>query len=384
MMSRMSSYDYIFSGTGAAALSLLCRMSDHPFFQQKKILLLDKSPKNTNDRTWCFWEEQPGYFEPLVYRRWSALSFFSRHFSSQLKTDAYEYKMIRGIDFYRHCSKQLQRLKGLEWKYGHLHFENQSGQSRLFCDGQQIQTEGAILFNSIYQPSPATSKTIDLLQHFKGWIIETPKTVFDPQRATLMDFRVSQSEGASFVYVLPISDRSALVEYTLFTEKLLEPGRYDSELSAYIQQYITDGSYEVKEVEFGVIPMTNRKFHFYGNGIFNIGTAGGQTKASSGYTFRFIQKQSDRLLESLLKQEPLQHHSFSPGRFHFYDDVLLRVLKEKHPPGDEVFARLFQRNAASSIFRFLDNETSLPQELNLISTLPFFPFLRSAVKGFLK
>ncbi len=384
MTNYMPAYDYIFSGSGAAALSLLSRMSDHPFFRKKRILLLDKSPKNSNDRTWCFWEEKPGYFEPVVYHRWPSLSFFSNHFSSSLQTGAYEYKMIRGIDFYRYCLEKLEKMDNLEWKYGNIHFEKRSGNSLLFCDGQLIDTEGAVVFNSIYQPSPASSQTIDLLQHFKGWIIETALPVFDPVCATLMDFRVAQSEGASFVYVLPLSTNRALVEYTLFTEKLLEPGQYDRALSSYIQQFLATGQYEVKEEEFGVIPMTNRTFPFYRDGIYHIGTAGGQTKASSGYTFRFIQKQSDRILDSLLKQEPLQQLSFSPGRFHFYDNVLLRILKERNPPGDEVFARLFQRNKADKIFRFLDNESGFFQELKLISTLQFFPFLRSAVKGVLK
>lgn len=376
----MSSYDYIFAGTGAAALSLLCRMSDHPPFLNKKILLLDKSLKTSNDRTWCFWEEQPGYFEPVVHHQWKSLSFFSRPFSSALDLGNYSYKMIRGVDFYQYCQEKLKKFTSLEWRLGHIDWSPDGG---LFCDTQEVNKTGAVVFNSIYQATPA-SNSIDLLQHFKGWMIETESEVFNPSLATLMDFRIDQSEGTSFVYVLPLSKTKALVEYTLFTEKLLQPAQYDQQLSAYIDEYIKPGTFKVVDEEFGVIPMTSRRFAFHTKGVFHIGTAGGQTKASTGYTFRFIQKQSDRILQQLLKQEPLTHLAFSPGRFHFYDTVLLRLLKDKYPPGDEIFSRLFERNSAASIFRFLDNETTFPQELKLISTLQFFPFLRSAVQGVLK
>ena len=51
-------------------------------------------------------------------------------------------------------------------------------------------------------------------------------------------------------------------------------------------------NYTIVEEEFGVIPMTNTNFPFFKDGMYYIGTAGGQTKASTGYTFRFIQKQA--------------------------------------------------------------------------------------------
>jgi lycopene beta-cyclase len=60
-----------------------------------------------------------------------------------------------------------------------------------------------------------------LLQHFKGWVIETAKPAFDPSQAIFMDFRVSQQNGTTFIYLMPTSSTTALVEYTLFTEKVL-------------------------------------------------------------------------------------------------------------------------------------------------------------------
>ena len=69
-------------------------------FSDKKILLIDKERKTKNDRTWCFWEKENGFFEEVVYRKWDAISFFSKEYSSLMNIAPYQYKMIRGIDFY--------------------------------------------------------------------------------------------------------------------------------------------------------------------------------------------------------------------------------------------------------------------------------------------
>ncbi|MFM7710546.1 MAG: lycopene cyclase family protein, partial [Ferruginibacter sp.] len=202
---------------------------------------------------------------------------------------------------------------------------------------------------------------------------------FDPLRATLMDFRVDQGHGTTFAYVLPITKRRALVEYTLFTEKLLSDAEYDRGLDDYLSRFLNIGAHRVVEEEFGVIPMTGQAFPFYRNGMYHIGTAGGQTKASSGYTFQFIQKRSDVIARALVEGRSLEALPSDAGRFMFYDRVLLDVLARGYMRGDRVFSRLFARNPAQRVFGFLDNETTLGQELRLISSLPTWPFMRAAM-----
>ena len=203
-----------------------------------------------------------------------------------------------------------------------------------------------------------------------------------------MDFRVSQSEGTTFIYVLPLSKNKALVEYTLFTADLLSAEQYNQGIADYITTYLGVSDYKIVEEEFGIIPMTSQQFPWYTNGAFNIGTAGGQTKGSSGYTFQFIQKRSAQIAAlmqsntdwSKLKSTLLQVQGDS-RRFHFYDRVLLQVLAANYYPGDEVFAILFEKNPAHRVFQFLDNETNLLQELQIISSLPTMPFLKAALKS---
>ncbi len=345
------------------------------YLSDKRVLVYEKSPKNLNDRTWCFWEKGEGYFEEVVHHRWDTVGFFSNEFSKDLAIAPYRYKMIRGIDFYRHCMSVLEQYPQVEFKYKEVDL------SSLPPGGRDGVGAGAapIVFSSLYDPAQKDPRATHLLQHFKGRVIETEADFFDPTRATLMDFRVDQAHGTTFGYVLPVSKRRALVEYTLFTEKLLSDTEYDRGLDEYLSRFIGIGTYKVVEEEFGVIPMTGQSFPFYRDGVYHIGTAGGQTKASSGYTFQFIQKRSDLIARALVEGRSLRDLPGEPGRFMFYDRVLLDVLAKGFWPGDRVFSRLFARNPVQRVFSFLDNETSLGAELSLISSLPKLPFMRAAM-----
>lgn len=349
-------------------------------FNDKQILLIDREPKTKNDRTWCYWEAGEGFFEEIVYRKWSRVDFMSDTFSDTLDISPYGYKMIRGIDFYEYCFNEIKKHTGIEVVYGHIGkcYGHKEGFSLQF-NNTTYQLGDAIVFNSIYN-RPETTRG-SLLQHFKGWVIESEKPVFDPEKASLMDFRVHQQHGTTFAYVLPLSPNKALVEYTLFTAQLLDPAQYDEELRQYIRQYLDLTDYTIEEQEFGVIPMSREKFTIYQDGVFNIGTAGGQTKASSGYTFQFIQKQSDRIMEYLPSGSGLSILQDTPARFRFYDNTLLHILYHNTYPGSRIFATLFKKNSTSQVFKFLDNESTLTEELGIISSLPTWPFLKAAIQS---
>lgn len=374
-------YDYIFAGSGAAALSLLVRMQKKGLLNKKRVLLADRAPKNQNDRTWCFWEKGEGYFEPVVHHSWNLLNFYSKDADLDLSIQPYQYKMIRGIDFYNYCLEQLRGHPGIDFRYGELKIEAAGpNESRLWIGTEEVDTRGARVFSSLFSPTPASSRELSLLQHFKGWIIETEQPFFDPARATLMDFRVSQAEGTTFVYVLPLTDRKALVEYTLFTEALLPDEAYEAGLRNYIDDFLKPGPYHICEKEFGVIPMTDRRFPFYKNGVYHIGTAGGQTKASSGYTFQFVQKRSEQIVNALLANRDLRTLPSDSRRFAFYDAVLLDLLIKRKPEGRDIFSRLFRKNKATTVFSFLDNETALIEECALFRTLQIPHFTASALR----
>ncbi len=377
----MSSYDYIIAGAGAAGLSLAVHLIHSGKFSDKRILIIDKEEKDQNDRTWCFWETEAGLFESIVYKKWDTVLFFGKEFTASLGLAPYSYKLVRGIDFYEHAWKLIRQNKNFVIRRSEIK-SIETGDNKAWVNLENEKLEAAFIFSSIIFEKPALKKKQTwLLQHFKGWIIDTNAASFDPGLATLMDFRVDQDHGTTFVYVMPFTPATALVEYTLFTEKLLSQDEYDVGLKNYIGQNLNIRDYRISREEFGVIPMTNYKFPRRNGNILYTGTAGGQTKASSGYTFRFIQKHSAAIVDSLISTgNPFDGIKKEKRRFHFYDSVLLNILQRNKLPGNEIFTRLFKKNKPQQVLRFLDNETSLKEELQIISTLPTMPFLSAAFR----
>ncbi|MBN8876512.1 MAG: hypothetical protein J0I32_03140 [Sphingobacteriales bacterium] len=372
-------YDYIIAGAGCAGLSLLLRIIRNPALSNKRILLIDKDAVKSNDRTWCFWEKEPGFFEDLVYRQWSRLDFFGESYEAELDISPYHYKMIRGQDFYTYCFSEIKKYPQVDFLYGEIEdIAAKDGRPFIRLTDQTLDAGNALIFTSIYQRLPAHKNDIVLLQHFKGWVIETEQPVFVTHKATLMDFRVHQQYGTGFSYVLPFNERTALVEYTLFTPSLLEKEQYDKELNDYITHQLQINTYAIKEEEYGVIPMTSFSYPFYKDGVYHIGTAGGQTKASTGYTFRFIQKQSQQIADCLAADRSLLTIPATPSRFRFYDNTLLHILYHNQLPGKKIFSDLFRKNAPARVLRFLDNESSFSDEWKIISSLPPWPFLKAA------
>lgn len=376
--SNRTKYDYIISGAGCAGLSLAMHMIRSGKFSDKKILLIDKDLKRSNDRTWCFWQKEQGLFEQIVAKQWKKLWFREDNFSEQLNIHPYQYKMIRGIDFYEHCFETITKHKNFDILFEEIEQIFSEERTGVIIKGKTIYAD--YIFNSILFEKPKLGKNDRwLLQHFMGWIIETDENSFDENTATIMDFRIEQKLGTAFCYVLPFNSKKALIEYTLFSSELLEQKQYNDGLQSYINMFLNIPSYKILEKEFGVIPMTNFKFPSQHNNIINIGTAGGQTKGSSGYTFNFIQKHSMAIGNSLVATgKPFVQPASE--RYRFYDSVLLSVLDNGIVPGKKVFTDLFKKNPVQKVFKFLDNETTLAEELKIISSLPAIPFFKAGIK----
>ncbi len=381
----MQRYDYIITGAGCAGLSLLRRMMQHQFFSNKKILLIDKDQKNNNDKTWCFWEQEAGLFEDIVHHNWQQIDFYSTDFSARFDLLPYQYKMIRGIDLYEIVLNETKQHGNIEIIYDDVHsvFSNES-YAVVKTTGNAFHADyifNSILFEDWKQKALLQKNVYVLLQHFKGWLIETSENVFDERIATFMDFRVDQSNGTTFVYVLPVASNKALVEYTLFSEQLLKQDEYNKALENYIGSYLKIDKYTKTHTEFGIIPMTNYKFSKGEGRIINIGTAGGYTKASSGYTFQFIQKHTAKIIGALVKNKnPLIKENAFDKRFHYYDSILLNVLMNKKMNGDKLFAQLFKKNKPQAVLKFLDNETTVIEELKIMNSVPLNSFLPAAIK----
>lgn len=363
-------YDYIIAGAGAAGLSLAYHLV-RAGLGDKRVLLIDRERKIHNDRTWCFWEIGEGPFEGLVFRRWDRVWFHGEGISQRLDLAPYRYKMIRGIDFYAFMDRWLESQPQIRRLYGQVEAVEEG---RVWVDGEPYLAEW--VFDSIYRPAPRRPQYHYLLQHFKGWVVESPRPVFDLEAATFMDFRLEQQGAVRFAYVLPHDERTALVEYTVFSPALLQSEEYDRGLKDYLERSLHLRSYTIHHEEFGVIPMTDAPLEACPSPrVVPIGMAGGRTKASTGYTFQRIQRHSRQIAEHLARYgRPLPRRS-GPNRYHWMDSLFLNVLSKGREEGRTFFSRLFRRLRPAQVLRFLDEETSPLEDLRLMTAVNVPVFL---------
>jgi len=373
----MRHFDYIIAGAGCAGRSLAVRLLPYLKASNKRALLVDHVAKKENDKTWCFWEKQPDIFEPVVCKKWDHLSFSSSITHQELNIYPYQYKMIRAIDFYAHTDQLLAENEHITVLLGNV--ETLYSKKEQVCasiNGENYTADYA--FSSIpkvQQQEPARYQY--LLQHFMGWVIETDADLFDAERATLMDFNTDQHPGTAFVYVLPLSSKRALVEYTVFSEQLLDKEAYVDALKTYIGQQLPCDHYQITAQEYGIIPMSDHPIQSQQGRVVYLGTAGGFTKGSTGYTFRFIQKHTAAIVDQLLKSGKPDVPAIFPKRFLTYDATLLHLLGSGRLSGEEIFSAMFKKNKATQILKFLDNETSLLEELRIFKTLNIPEFARA-------
>ena len=372
----MKHYHYIFTGTGLSALMMVYEMVLSGKFEDISILLIDENLKKTNDRTWCFWDEDT-FFEKVVSKKWNTAIFADNSFKRKLTLEPYQYKMVKGLDFYKLVFDIIS-------KHSNIHFVNQK-----VLDFQElgnhcvVKTEAESytcnkVFNSIFNSEIVKNqaKYPFLHQHFIGWFINSKEALFNPDCATFMDFSVEQNGNTRFMYVLPTSETEALIEYTLFSQDLLSKEEYETEIKNYIEKLgITE--YEIIEKEQGNIPMTSYKFwkHNTHNSI-NIGSAGGWTKASTGFTFKNTTKKSKALVRFLQTENDFRKFD-KEDKFWFYDLLFLDVLNRRNDMGSTVFSGLFKKGNPTLIFKFLDEETSFWEDLQVIWKCPKGLFIRA-------
>ena len=402
---EIASYDYIIAGAGGAGLSLLHYLMQCSSLVSKSILVIDKSFNKTNDRTWCFWNKEASAFETLVKNRWDTISIHAKGFDKELSTAPFSYKMIQGIDFYNTVLKEAKTKSNIHFQEAiildiiAIDSTNPSKGAKVEWEGGAAMGEyifssllpfqmnqlatAAAYSNSLQSSTPSNKQAPFLWQHFKGRVVQFDTPVFNKSIAKLMDFNVPQQGATAFMYQLPLNEMEALVEYTIFSENVLAISEYDKVLDAYLAKAFPGSNYITKHDEIGAIPMTQIELASTQAPIYTIGALGAAIKASTGYAFQFIQEQCKNIVKQLEIGLPLQTKIHNT-RHQFYDAVLLHVLFYHKMEGAEIFKRIFAKNEAATVFKFLSNTSTIMEDIKIMRSLPTSIFLPAAIKVLLR
>ncbi|MEU4160527.1 lycopene cyclase family protein [Actinoplanes sp. NPDC026670] len=365
---------------GGGAASLVLAALDRKDLSGVRVAIVDPVHKRGQDRTWAFWGEPGSFLDPLLSASWEAVDVVTSAGRRTLPLRPLRYAMLRSGPLYELAGAAERRLGAIRIT---------AAADRLDDDGSRVTVRdeaGAPLVHADWvldsRPRPpARSGRTAWLQHFRGWWLESDRALFEPGRAVLMDFRTPQpARGVSFGYVLPVSERFALVEYTEFSPSVLSGDEYDAALRGYLALLgIEADAVRVREVEDGVIPMTDGVFEARPSPrVVRLGTAGGATRPSTGFTFTAMARQADRIAEQVAAGRPPVPGPAYPGRHRWMDAVQLRALDRGLVDGVAFFGRLFDRNPPERVLRFLDGTTSWREELSVMASSPLLPMMRAA------
>ena len=352
----MREFDYIIIGGGCAGLSLAYELEINDKLKDKTLAIIETREEYKRDKTWSFWRVFDHNFDDCVIKSWNNFTINSKDNSHELTNKKFPYQSIDSGKFYKKINSKLSTNSNISF------FKNLS----------EINSENSVIFNSVHKKELDKSK---LWQHFQGIEIETPKNIFDEDIINLMDFNCDQRNDVHFFYTLPFSKNKALIETTwlstLEDQSLMD---YDLQLENYIKNNLGIKNYKINFTEKGAIPL------FYpssgnDNRVINIGSAGGMTRLSTGYTFLNIQEHSQYIVKNIDKIDKIK--TFNLGKkYQFLDKVFLRVLK-KHPEKmPKIFFNMFKASS-NTIIKFLSNKSNLIEDINIISKMPKLIFFRA-------
>jgi lycopene beta-cyclase len=351
----MREFDYIIIGGGCAGLSLAYELEIHEKFKNKTLAIIEPRNDYIRDKTWSFWKVAAHNFEDCVKHSWSNFSVNIPNQTKYVQCDNSPYQSIDSGLFYEKIINTLKKNTNINF----------------FKNINEISTENSFIFNSVTNVSDSKN---DLWQHFSGIEIETNKDVFDNQIFNLMDFDCEQRDSVHFFYTLPFSTKNALIETTWISD-LNHPSNqdYSIQLEDYIKNKLKIKNYEIKFKETGAIPL----FHPQNIKKINqmeIGTAGGMTRLSTGYTFMNIQSQSKYIRENFENIQKVSNFNVN-SKYKFLDNIFLKVLKKNSEKMPEIFFKMFNCSP-STVINFLSNKSNIYEDFSIILKMPKLVFLK--------
>lgn len=369
-------YDIAIIGMGCAgghvALQLLEKAPN------LKVAILDNYGANSQEKTWSFWEKGASKWDEIAMASWDHTTFHTGKKELLLNLAPYRYKSVKNVDFIAFAKAKLKQQPNFHL----LPYEvatTESGKDKSYIHHSNGSITATVLLDSRFNTSELEGTT--LLQHFKGWFIQTADAAFDASRFTMMDYRMVDAGTTSFMYVLPFSQDKALLEYTYFSKEKVSDKTYESYINRYATEILGIDKFEILEIEQGVIPMSSHDFTQQNtNQYYRIGTAGGWVKASTGYSFKNAESKATQLVENIINNRALSHKMHSK-KYQIFDETLLRVLYENNAIGPDVFSKMYERNNVQNILSFLDEESSFTAELKIMKSLTSWAFVKNFFKA---
>ena len=352
----MKEFDYVIIGGGCAGLSLAYELEIHEKLKDKTLAIIEPRKEYKRDKTWSFWKVAPHNFDDCVKKNWENFSVNIPGKTNYLECKNFPYQSIDSGLFYEKIKSKLKKNENIF----------------LFKNLEEVNTQNSLVFNSV----PIIEKNyLNLWQHFCGVEIKTENDIFDEKIFNLMDFDCEQRESVHFFYTLPYTKNRALVE-TTWLSKMNDNSQkdYENQINNYIKNNLKIKNYEITYKEEGAIPLFYPLNKNEKNKI-NIGTAGGMTRLSTGYTFLNIQEHSKYIRENIDNISNAKKFEIDK-KYQFLDEIFLRVLEKNPEKMSDIFFRMF-KTSPKTVIKFLSNKSNFLEDLSIIFKMPKLVFIKA-------
>ena len=100
------------------------------------------------------------------------------------------------------------------------------------------------------------------------------------------------------------------------------------------------------------------------------------------FVFLFIvQKNTEKIINNLKSGKyPSPNLTFRDKMYQWYDRTVLEVIISKKMEGKDIFSRMFKKLPIEKILNFLGNESTIVDDIKIVSSLPIKPFLIAGIK----
>lgn len=372
-----SHVDLVILGGGCAGLSLASRLSEFGK-DAPKVLIIEQRKNYTNDRTWCFWDIEKPEYQSLTNHAWSKFEVVNNNHSNVYSCSKHQYLMLESHHFYEDAlarigtNASIQLMLGQEVLAAPIKTEH----------GWHIKTANfeitAKLVLDTRPPKKISCEDSVLWQSFVGYEIETQSDYFSPEKMVLMDFDRTFKNGLAFTYILPTTEKKALIEYTVFSENIISKELLIQCLKKSIAQNIDGSPYKIIRVEHGTLPMGNKLASQEKDSTYLFaGLFAGAARPSSGYAFQRIQSWAKNCAQSIANNNAL--YAFPKERWlqSFMDGLFLSVIKNNPTMAASIFEDLFSKCDFKTVVKFMSDQASVREHFRIIRSLPPLPFIKA-------
>ena len=377
-----TSYDLVIIGGGCAGLALamaICKRVTKPS-HAPKTLIIEPRAQYIDDRSWCFWERENKVNKNLVAKSWPTWEFgtkLEQHKHSS--KSGWQYNYVPSIRFYDQAEQLISKHEQITL----LKNTRVTGVTPNPSNVEVTLDSGSISAEQVVDtrvPDSFDMNKATLKQIFYGIEIElTTKNAIEDIARVMEDMR-ADSDGFLFNYILPIDEKSILVEVTRFSGAPLAPETL-REAALELANHISDQSkYKITREESGVIPMgVAPQVEAADPRWLRTGIGVGAARPSAGYAFQRIQGWADMCAKTILASGQCQSFPSDSAKLAWMDNIFLCTIRDDPTLAPELFLSLARNVKPDRLLRFLTDCPNRTDVLAVIVSLPKWPLVRTVL-----